>query len=208
MLLFTHVPTAHAQRVYASEITGPGHVQYESETLIFMLSPDKIADLKTSEKQVHIQMTQASREYFYTLTRLNVGKKLIVKSGGGETIQEAVIRKPIDSGLIISRPIESRGDLSRFLQRIKTGREPIVIEPRTEYDMIEEYYKPNRKIYDTQEAKEEIVNQLENTLISKDAEILELRKQLLKLNDFEERIKNAPADVMIIDEPDNKNLSE
>ena len=130
---------AHAQRVYAPEITGPGHVKYENETLVFVLSPDKIEKIETSEYQVHIQMTQAAREYFYTLTKLNVGKKMIIKSGGGETIQEAIIQKPIDSGIIISRPIkDSRAELARFLKRIVTGQEPIEIKPRDIY--VEENY--------------------------------------------------------------------
>lgn len=192
---------ASAQRVYAPEVTGSGHVKYESETLVFMLTPDKIQKLETSEHQVHIQMTQGAREYFYTLTRLNVGKKMVIKSGGGETIQEAIIRKPIDSGIIISKPVkESRGALARFLQRIKTGKEPIEIQQREEYTPPIEDYFSTKKLYNTQEAKSQIVNDLEGELADKDKEIMELRKKLLELQDFEERVINlAPGSVEFIE---------
>lgn len=189
--------TAHAQRVYAPEITGPGHVKYENETLVFVLSPDKIDKIETSEHQVHIQMTQAAREYFYTLTKLNIGKKMVIKSGGGETIQEAVIHKPIDSGIIISKPIkDSRAELARFLKRIVTGKEPIEIKPRDVY-IEEKFYQKNRKIYDTQEAKGEIINQLEGKLENKDKEIMELRKQLLEIEDYNRKLKSGEFDEMV-----------
>ncbi|MAI08702.1 MAG: hypothetical protein CMF61_07060 [Magnetococcales bacterium] len=190
---------AHAQRVYAPEITGPGHVKYENETLVFVLSPDKIEKIETSEYQVHIQMTQAAREYFYTLTKLNVGKKMIIKSGGGETIQEAIIQKPIDSGIIISRPIkDSRAELARFLKRIVTGQEPIEIKPRDIY-VEEKFYEKNRKIYDTGEAKGEIINQLEDKLENKDKEIMELRKQLLEIEDYNRKLQNGELEVYVED---------
>ena len=58
-LTFTAVQS-HAQRVYAPEITGSGHVEFDNEKLIFRLTPDKIKEMEASEKQVHIQMTQAA----------------------------------------------------------------------------------------------------------------------------------------------------
>ena len=192
-LTFTAVQS-HAQRVYAPKITGSGHVEFDNEKLIFRLTPDKIKEMEASEKQVHIQMTQAAREYFYTLTRLNVGKEMVIKSGGGETIQEGIIQQPIDSGIIISKPIESRMELKHFLERVSTGREPKIIEPREEYDAPEDLYAADRKIYEQDEAKSEIVQNLEQTLETKDDEIMKLRKQLLEYQDYERKIQNMTAE--------------
>ncbi|MFT7143988.1 MAG: hypothetical protein ACI9TY_001378 [Alphaproteobacteria bacterium] len=127
LLLLCAVQNAEAQRVYAPEKTGTGDVQVTNESLIYIVRPEKIEKMTTSEDQIHIQLKDSAREYFYTLTSLNKGKKLSIKTEDGETIQEGIIRQSIDSGLIISKPIKTRADLGRFLRRIKEGKQPIIV---------------------------------------------------------------------------------
>lgn len=124
------IAPAYAQRVYA-----PAMETYESnepevaeETLVYVVQPEHIENILTTEKQIHIQLNRSAREYFYTLTSLNAGKRLVIKSAAGETIQDAIIPRAIDSGLILSSPIQRRGEMLSFAQRIKQGRERKVID--------------------------------------------------------------------------------
>lgn len=115
------VNTAQSQRVYAPEITGNGDVQVTNESLVYILRPEKIKNIETTEKQIHIELEEGPREYFYTLTSLNRGKKLTIKTLDGETVQSGIIKRAVDSGVIISKNVKDRGALSRLYKRIKNG---------------------------------------------------------------------------------------
>tara|TARA_R110000868_G_scaffold218576_2_gene469288 strand:- start:209804 stop:210337 length:534 start_codon:yes stop_codon:yes gene_type:complete len=154
---------AIAQRVYAPEVTGDGDLKYDNETLVYILRPEKIEDIQLSENQIHIQLKDGPREYFYTLTSLNKGKNLIIKTAGGETVQEGIIRSNIDSGLIISKPIKGRNNLIKMVKHIKAGKKPIIIEKReitpverTINDIRANQTDPNEKAYF--ESREEMKN--------------------------------------------------